>query len=126
MNQNNIILAISITFLAVVAVLWVLKRMKLRRARAWPTVAGQVDSTTLNMQTTGNNQKAWVAVVTYSYAVEGATYTGGLRRQFLLKNSADKWIGRYKNGLPLTVRYDPSKAKDSVLFEKEQSGVGAA
>jgi hypothetical protein len=126
MNQNNIVLAISIAVLAVFVVFWVLKRMKLRRARTWPTEAGRVDSTSLTLETTGNNQRAWVAIVKYSYSVQGAAYTGALRRQFLMKNSADKWIGRYTAGLPLAVRYDPRNAKDSVLFDKEQSVAGVA
>ena len=33
MNQNNIVLGISIVVLAAIVAFWVLKRMKLRRAR---------------------------------------------------------------------------------------------
>ena len=126
MNQNNIVLAISLVVLAVIAVFWVLKRMKLRRALSWPKEVGKVDATTLKIESTGNNQSAWVAVVQYSYSIQGATHNGALRRQFLLKGSAEKWIGNYTTGLPLTVRYDPAHAKDSVVFDEDQSGTGTS
>ena len=77
------------------------------------------------METTGNNQHAWVAVVKYSYKVQGTPYTGGLRRQFVLQKSAEKWMGKFTTGAQLTVRYDPNNAKDSAIFEDEQSGAGS-
>jgi len=126
MNQNNIVLGISIVVLAAIVAFWVLKRMKLRRARSWPKETGKVDATTLKLESTGNNRSACVAVVQYSYSVQGAAFAGALRRQFLLKGSAEKWIGKYTTGLPLTVRNDAANAKDSVLFDDDQSGPGAA
>lgn len=126
MNQNNIVLAISVVVLLAIVVFWVLKRMKLRRARSWPKEMGKVDATTLKLESTGNNQSKWVAVVQYSYSVHGMAFTGALRRQFLLKGSAEKWIGKYTTGLPLIVRYDPANVKDSALFDDDQSGVGPA
>ncbi len=126
MNQNLIVLTISIAVLAVIAALWARKRRKLKQARSWPIEAGRVDSTSLTMESTGNNQNAWVAVVKYSYTVQGAGFTGKLRKQFVLKGSADKWVGKYITGAPLTVRHDPNNAKDSVVFEDEQSGIGPA
>jgi hypothetical protein len=32
----------------------------------------------------------------------------------------EKWIGNYKTGIPLIVRYNQGKPNDSVLFENEQ------
>lgn len=124
-NQQNIVLAISIAVLAVGATLFVLKRIKLRRARSWPTEAGRVESTSVTLETSGsppNMSSAHVARLTYSYSAQGAHYSGVLRRQFVLKGSADKWIGKYASGAPLSIRYNPNNAKDSVLFENENAG----
>jgi hypothetical protein len=76
----------------------------------------------VRLESRGNMQSAFAAEVDYSYAVEGATFSGRLRRDFMRKNSADKWVGNYKNGLPLTVRYNPKNSKDSVLLESDQAG----
>ncbi len=126
MNQNSIVFAISIIVLAAFVVFWVLKRMKLRRARSWPKEVGEVDATTLKLESKGNNQSAWGASVQYSYSVQGAAYAGALRRQFLLKGSAEKWIGKYTTGAAVTVRYDPAKASDSVVFDDDQSSAVAS
>ncbi len=126
MDQNNIVLAISFVVLAAIVVFWALKRMKLRRARSWPKELGNVDATTLKLESTGNNQSKWFAVVQYSYSLQGASYTGALRRQFVLKGSAEKWVGKYTAGAAVTVRYDPANAKDSVLFDEDQTGAGTA
>jgi Protein of unknown function (DUF3592) len=126
MNQDNIVAVVSIAVFVVIVVIFVLKRMKLRRARSWPKEIGKVDATTLKLESTGNNQSKWVAVVSYSYNVQGSAFTGALRRQFLMKGSAEKWVGKYTTGAALTIRYDPANAKDSVLFDDDQSGVGPA
>jgi Protein of unknown function (DUF3592) len=120
MNQDYFWLALSIAVLAGAAVLWVLKRRKLQRARTWPKAAGQVDSAVLRLEQTGTTSSRWAAVVQYSYSVQGVTYSGRLRHTSLLKKSVEKWIGNYKTGIPLTIRYNPGKPKDSVLFENEQ------
>ena len=39
--------------------------------------------------------------------------------QFILKDRADKWIAKYANTDSLTVRYNPDKAKDSVLLDTD-------
>jgi len=125
-NQQNIILAVSIVVLLAAAVIFVLTRLRLRRARTWPTQAGKVESTAVKLETSGsppNMSSAHVATVTYSYAVEGAAYSGTLRRRFVLKGSADKWIGKYSSGSPLTIHYNPANATDSVLFDDEKAGM---
>ena len=122
MNSGTFWLAISIGFLAVAAALWWRRRLRLSRARHWPTQAAIVDSTGTRLEQRGDNQSVHVAEVQYSYAVQGATHSGTLRRTFILIGRAEKWLGQYPNGRPLLVRYDPDKTGDSVLFEDEQPG----
>ena len=119
-NQNNIWLVFSVIVLAVVAGGWLLRRAKLQRARSWPTAAGRVESSVMRLQSRGNNQSIWVAEVKYSYAVGGESFSGLLRRTFLLNKSAEKWVASYPNGRSVAIRYNPNKTNDSVLDERDQ------
>jgi hypothetical protein len=124
LNQQNIVLAVILVVLAVAAGLFVRWRIKLRQARTWPTAAGQVDSTLVRLQSTGQNQSKFFAYVQYSYGVQGTAYSGSLNRSFMIKGSADKWVGKYATGQPLKIRYNPKDAKDSMVFEDEQGAAG--
>ena len=121
LNQENFVMAISFAFVGAVVVFWLLKRAKLRRAHNWPTEVGHVESTAVVLKSGGGQPgaAAYYAELKYSYTVQGQTYSGGLSRRFILKGRADKWIAKYANGEPLTVRYNPGKAKDSVLLDTD-------
>ncbi|MGC2108221.1 MAG: DUF3592 domain-containing protein [Candidatus Korobacteraceae bacterium] len=121
-TQNNIWLIISIIVLLAFAAVWILKQIKLKRAHAWPTAGGKVESTQVRLEGSGTQQAKHVAVITYSYSVQGAAHTGLLRRGFMLHGSAHKWADAYVEGRNLLVRYNPNNAKDSVLLEHEQTG----
>jgi hypothetical protein len=121
MDQNNFWLGISTALLIVAAVLWIFKQKKLRLARTWPTEAGRVESAVLSLVRTGETSSRWTAVVAYSYMVRGVTYSGRVSHSSLLKKSSEKWIGNYNCGVVVTIRYDPGKPKDSVLFESDQA-----
>jgi hypothetical protein len=127
-NQDNFVLAITVLFLATATMLWLLKRAKLRRAHSWPTEVGRVESSAVMLSSGGGQPgaAAYYAELKYSYTVQGQTYSGGLRRRFILKGRADKWIGRYVNANPLTVRYNANNVNDSVLLESDHAGAGSA
>jgi len=124
--QDGIWVALLVLIIAAAAVYWVRKQMKLRRARTWPKESGRVDSTSLTMEETGENQHAWFAMVNYSYSIANAPYSGFVRRRFILKKSADKWIAIYPNGASLAIRYDPVNPKDSVIFDDDQTAPKAS
>jgi hypothetical protein len=126
MNQDTVVLVISIAVLVAFAAFWVRKRMKLNRARTWPVQAGKVDSTEVRLQSTGDMQSKFFAYVRYSYTVQGATQSGQMTRTFMRKKSADEWVGTYPSGLPISVRVNPEKVTDSVVFDAEQSGAKVA
>src|SRR6478609_11834005 len=123
MNQDQVITAISILVLAIMTALWLLRQVKIRRARNWPTINGQIASTSVILESGGSQpgSAAYYAEVEYSLTVSGQTYFGVLRRRFLLKGKADKWIAGYTRGQLLTVRYNPNAPKDSVLLEGDQT-----
>jgi hypothetical protein len=121
MNSDLLWLLLSVALVAVAAALWVRKRMKLRRARNWPTEAGRVDSTDVRLESRGDTQSVYVAEVTYSYSKGENTSGGKLRRTYLLKGHADKWVALYPQGRAITIRRNPDHPADVVLFEDEQS-----
>jgi len=125
MNQNNVVLVISLLVVLAFVAAWVLRRMKLYKARSWPMGEGKVDSTDVRLTGSGTRQAKFLAEITYSYTVEGAAYSGHLRRSFMLHGSATKWTDGYASGRPLIVRYNPNNARDSVLLEDEQTGAGS-
>ena len=121
MNQDQAIFAGSILVLSILAALWLLRRAKLWRARNWPTVVGRLESAAVSL-TSGGGQPGWAAYyadLTYSYQVQDHAHRGTLRRRFILKGAADKWIAKFTNSDCLTVRYNPAKARDSVVLESD-------
>lgn len=126
MSQDTIGLVLAIVLIGAVAAFWIRAQLKRKRARTWPATMGQVESTSVRLDTDITQQSRHVAEVVYSYNLQGQTYSGRLRRSFMLKGRAEKWIGRYAKGRALSIRYDPAKTKDSVLFEDEQVGAQAA
>jgi hypothetical protein len=119
-KQDYFWLAGCIAVGAAAAVFWVRKRVRLHHARTWPVAPGRVESIAIGLESTGPDTSVYVARVNYSYTVQGVAYAGVLKRQFMLKNPGNTWLGRYANGRALTIRYNSDKPKDSVLFEKEQ------
>jgi hypothetical protein len=127
-NQDQVISAIAVLVLATLTALWLMRRAKMRRASDWPTEVGHVESTAVTLESGGGQpgSAAYYAELKYSYAVRGQTYFGGVRRRFILKGRADKWIAGFAKSKVLTVRYNPEKARDSVLLESDHVGAGSA
>jgi hypothetical protein len=76
----------------------------------------------MRLEQRGDTQSVYVAEVKYSCQHGGQTYPGKLRRTYLLKGRADKWVALYPQGRPLIIRRNPEDPADIVLFEDEQSG----
>jgi len=118
-NQDQVIFAITVLTLATLTAFWLMRRAKMRRARNWPTEVGRVESTDVVLKSDGG-QSAHYAELKYSYTVQGHTYSGAMRRRFILKGRADKWIAGFADSKALTVKYNPEKAKDSVLLDSDR------
>lgn len=121
MNQDQVIFAASVVVLAVLSAVWLRDKAKRQRARNWPTAPGQVESTDLVL-TSGGGQPgaaAFYAEVKYVYEVAGETYRGILRRRFILKGRADKWISEIAARNQVTVHYDPETPRDSFVLNVE-------
>jgi hypothetical protein len=123
-NADNFFLLLSLLVLGVFFAAWLLRRAKRRRARTWPSEQGQVLSANVVLKSGGGQpgSAAYYAQLEYSYTVQGQTYIGRLRRRFILKGRADKWIESFAGNGVLTVRYNPQKARDSILLESDRTG----
>ena len=123
-HQDSFLLVFSVVVLGFFLVRWLSQRSKQRRARNWPSEPGHVQSATVVLKSGGGQPgaAAYYAELKYSYTVQGETYFGGLRRRFMLKERAEKWIDSFAKNEVLTVRYNPQKTADSVLLESDQLG----
>ena len=111
---------------AVVFGRWILQRRKYRLAATWPVELGHLDSSRVVFESGGGQPgvaSAYYAELNYSYAVEGARYSGMARRRFIRKDSAENWLQRFTNSNMLTIRYSPKAPADSVLREEDQTGL---
>ena len=87
-------------------------------ATRWPRVQGRITTAKVE-EVIGGHGPDWEPKVTYSYQVAGTTHTGS-RIAFSdnstpSQSSAEKKLGRYPVGTPVTVRYDRSDPQRSVL-----------
>lgn len=123
MNQDTVVGVIVFVLIAGGALYWLRAQFKRKRARAWPSTMGQVESTAIRLEGSGTNQSRHIAEVVYSYSAQGQSHSGHLRRSFMLHSRAQKWIGDYEKGRALNIRYNPANSKDSLLFEDEQAGM---
>ena len=122
MNQDQVVFAGSLLVLAILTVMWLLKKAKQRRARNWPSAAAAVESSSVTLVSGGGQPgaAAYYAELRYSYEVQGQRYQGRLRRRFILKGRADKWTAECA-GKPLTVRYNGENPGDSVVLESDRT-----
>ncbi len=120
-DQNTIILIVSVAVLAFLALRWVKARMLRNRARSWPTAAGKVEASSLQLEQRGNNQSAHVATITYAYEVAGTVHQGVWKRSTMFHGKAQGWIDQHPPGANLTVRYDPNNPGASVTLDTDQS-----
>ena len=121
MNQDQIIFAGSVLVLAVLIVVSLLKRAKQRRAHHWPSVVGHIESTGVTLSSGGGQPgaAAYYAELKYSYKIDGQSYQGALRRRFILKGRADKWIDGFAKSNSLTVRYNRENPGDSLVLDDD-------
>ena len=126
MNHIDVWISVFCIVVGVVMVSrWILRRRKYRLAASWPVETGHLESSGVVLSSGGGQPgaAAYFAELRYSYAVQGNRYTGFLRRRFLRKGSAERWVQQFTANDMLTVRYSPEAPGDSVLRQEDQAGV---
>lgn len=122
-KQELFWLSISILLLAAALVLWLLKRQRLRKARSWPVQMGKIVSTDVRWESRGDKNSVYVAEAVYVFELDGSSHSDKIRRTFMFKGKAEKWVSNYPQGRPVTVHYNPEKYADCVMFEDEQEAM---
>ena len=87
----------------------------------WPTAPGVIFTCCV-----GQDEKMWVAEVTYSYCAGGEYWSGEMRRHFALERDADAYAAEHPNGSHIVVRYNPRYPEHSVLLADDQRFASAA
>ena len=93
-------------------------RRAAQASRAWSSTQGTVDSS--QVITSGSNRSRWYkAQVTYTFTVNGQSYTsdkvffGDARSSSMAKEQ--RVVDRYKAGAPVEVFYSPQQPQEAVL-----------
>jgi Protein of unknown function (DUF3592) len=88
-------------------------------AKSWPTVQGMLRTKEIWMRYSPRGGTSYVPLMTYSYEVNGNTYTGEKISTYNLdsnsREDAQDVIDSYSADFPLTVHYSPSNPANAVL-----------
>ena len=68
---------------------------------------------------------AWQTEIHYEYRIEGQYYAGSLRRDFLLPQNAQEWVGRFPERSRVFVHYKPGLHSWSFLTTRSQQELPA-
>ncbi len=120
-DENDIILIVSLAALAFFGLRWVRGRMLRNRARDWPKAVGRVSGADLQIESRGNNQSVHVANINYSYDALGTAHHGVWKRSTILHGKAQGWIDKHPSGANVCVRYDPSNPGLSLILDRDQT-----
>lgn len=94
-------------------------RRMVKAAQSWPSVSGRIVKSQLGATAASGSGSSWVAVVEYSYEVDGTPYQndalalGGATGT--LKSRAQACVERYAQGSNVTVYYAPDDPKRACL-----------
>jgi len=91
----------------------VVRFVKLRQSEAWPVEKGTLLGATCPPSVYGGP----VAEFSYTYIHDGEYYSGIYRKAFILRSSAEDYVGRFPIGAQIPVRVKPTQPEISVVVE---------
>lgn len=124
--------AVFIAIGAAVLVFTLRNRKKSQESMSWPTVGGIIVQSQITSSSStdsdGYTTNTYSPNVVYEYSVIGQAYQGK-RISFDTLSSgsqknAERIVGRYQVGAPVTVSYDPQKPQEAVLERRVSSPTG--
>ena len=83
-----------------------------RKTESWPEVEGQV----VSVEVIDHGAEGATADISYSYSVEGASYGGHTRRNFLALDHAWDFANRCRE-MKILVHYRPHQPDKSVVWQ---------
>jgi len=96
------------------------RRLMNRSSENWPSVYGTIEQRYIDAE-----GRSSLAVVSYSYAVNGDYFTGFHRQAFPLEELAERFIARYPKDTKVLIRHSPSDSI-SVLRDQDQVALAAS
>jgi len=93
---------------------------KFRHAQSWSSAQGTISSAQVQ-RARDNNILPWIAMLTYSYVVNGEYYAGCHHFRARSERRAEERIAGWKDRM-VVVRYSPDKPDLSVLLKSDQPG----
>ena len=127
MTFETILGVICCTLVGAVTLLCAIyQRTKLRSRETWPQVIGTIRKADV-VQDTGPHSSGFFVSVRHDYSVNGAPHQGSKvgfrRRAYLLKNSAQEVVDRYRPNITVPVFYDPETPSEAVLVREYPDNV---
>lgn len=129
--MNGILIAAVLMglFGLIFAIVGIVANRKAELSKSWPTVQGQVLTSTIvqheSTDSDGASSTSYEPLVEYRYSVIGSPLIGKKiafgANQFTY-NTAQKIISRYPPGAAVQVHYNPEKPSQSVLETKASGG----
>ena len=105
--MGGLILDVLVEFLVRV----VMRMVRIFRSRSWPTVTGEVTSSTYQKAGYGCD----VAEISYKYRVDGELYTGMYEKPFISSVRGEDYVARLPEGTELVLRVKPGEPSISVM-----------
>jgi hypothetical protein len=87
--------------------------IKMRQSEGWPVEKGTISSAICPQASYGGP----VAEVAYTYIHKGEYYSGLHTKAFILKGSAEDYVGQIPIGAEIPVRVKPTHPEASVVVE---------
>jgi len=95
--------------------------LRARRAQSWPTTQATIQGTSTRRAGERSYIYPWVAVLTYSYVVNGEYYSGSCLIKARSERRAEEIISGWKNRM-IVLRHSPTRHDISVALRSDQPG----
>ena len=95
--------------------------LRVRQAQSWPTTQATILAVSARRAGPHSYFYPWVAVLTYSYIVNGEYYSGTTLLKARSERRAEEMIAGWKNRM-IVLRHSPTNHEISVALKSDQPG----
>jgi hypothetical protein len=74
----------------------------------------------------GGGHGPLLAEIVYSFSVNGEYFSGSERRAYETEKAAEKFLGRFRRGQSVFIRYDPANLEMTTLRDQDNLHLAAA
>jgi len=95
--------------------------IRARQAQSWPTTQATISGTSVRANARSSYIYTWLAILTYTYVVDGEYYSGTCELKARSERRADELVEGWK-GRMIVLHYSPTKHDISVALKSDQPG----